>query len=109
MPRGQTKALAVEDIEAEVRKMDPKIANHELRAATILLSALQVGTSVRALTAYTAYTKRQVQTVVDAALKNGIFTADGKIAGAEWFKKDGAMALWCDVACCLGLLQKVRA
>ncbi len=106
--------LTVEDIEREIKRMDPHVNGRDLKIAVLLMSAVQLAPlsmsrAVQQLMDFTAYPKRIVAETVRRAEDNGIFAPDGRIAGKDWFKKDGAIAFWCDVACCAGLLRKVSA
>ena len=104
-----TKTLTVEDVEREIRKMDPNLNGRDFKIAVLLMSALQVEgkPTIKALRDYTAYPDRIVRETVMRALDNGIFLRDGRIAAKSWFEKDGGISFWLDVCCCAGLMQKV--
>lgn len=102
--------MTVERVAKEILRMDANLSrdSDEFRAALILMSALQVGTTISALVTFTGLPRKSVSWIVANIRRNGIFTRRGQIRGAEWFEKDGGTAFWMDCCCALGWLKKVR-
>jgi hypothetical protein len=94
-------------IQREIRKMDPALNESDgvFKSATILLSALQVGTSVRALSKFTGLPAALVKERVVRLRASNVFRRDGKIR-AGWFDKDGAMDFWLDCLVAEGMMQR---
>ncbi len=109
-PEPETSApLTVEQLIAEVRRMDPHVTARALQAGVVMLAALQEGTQPDRLTAFTAYPKKTVREFVTRLRMNGVFTGDGHVA-ANWFDpEEGGAAFWCDVAVCLGFIQRTES
>ena len=103
------KQLTLERIQREVRRIsgDKDDANLSNQAAVVLLSALQVGTSQRALTAFTKFPRRTVAGFVRRAREQGIFTRDGKVQ-AQWFDENGSIALLADSMVLCGLFNRAK-
>jgi hypothetical protein len=102
--------MTVERIRSEIRNMDPNVEedSDNFRAALILLSALEVGTTIHALVRFTGLPRVSVTWIVNNIRRNGIFTRKGQIGGAAWFEKDGGISFWLDVCSALGLMEKTR-
>ncbi len=96
---------AVEQFEAEVRRLDPQVNGRALKAGVVLLAALQEGTRPERLIAFTAYPRKTVSDFVTRLRKNGVFTDDGHIR-ANWFGADGGIGFWMDVNVALGFMQR---
>jgi hypothetical protein len=99
--------MRLEEIRREIRKMDPNVNGQQMKAALVLLSALQVGTDVDVIAAFTKIRKHTVEKIVERCRQNGIFQGD-QIAAA-WFDDDGGIAFWCDVNCAVGLMKRTAA
>jgi hypothetical protein len=100
------KSVTIADIEAELFKAG--IGRNCLRAAAVLVSAVQVGSTVQALSEFTHYPRPFVAQIVRRAQANRIFTADHRVAGADWFGEDGTLAFLLDVNCALGFMVRTR-
>lgn len=102
--------LTLRRIQREVRNIsgDDDDSNLANRAGVVLLAALQVGTSQRALAAFTKFPAAQVRDFVRKAREQGIFTHNGKIR-AEWFDENGSIALMADSLVLCGLMNRGKA
>lgn len=103
------KQITLQRIQREVRKIsgDNDDTNEANQASVVLLSALQVGTSVRALTQFTKLPRATVAKFVRKAREQGIFTHNGKIR-AQWFNEGGGVALIADSLVLCGLMNRAK-
>lgn len=98
---------------ALIREMDPilKDTDHEFTVAVIMLVMLEVGTYARAISHYTGYGLRAIQTILDRWKDNGVIGngIDGNIYHSGWDKSglEGAVAFWLDVGVGTGHFSKV--
>ncbi len=99
-------------IEKEVHRMDSGLAvwNESFIAATVLLSATQVGPHLRSIFHFTGYRKNQLAKIRKFFKRweqNGVFK-DGVIYHGGWFdERCGGVAFWLDVGVGTGMLQRV--
>lgn len=96
--------LSSQEVEAAVRRMDPHVDVCQLQAGTVLLAALQEGTTPKRLIAFTAYPKKTVETIVGRLRASGVFTDDGVVA--DWWGPDGGIEFWADVCVALGWIRR---
>lgn len=100
------KEVTVEQIEREVRRLDPHSTGSGFQTAVLMLAALQIGTGdVEALQRFTGFDQEFIETRATNLRRNGIWTADGK-TDCAWFEKDGGIAFWCDVNVAEGLMER---
>lgn len=101
--------LTRRQMENAVRQMDPSVDGRAVKAATVLLAALQEGTSPDRLVAFTGYSRKTVVEFVVNLRTGGVFTDDGHITGGAWFEEGGGVAFWLDVSVALGYVKKGAA
>ena len=101
----------VHELEKEVCRMDPGMRgkdHKDERQASVILLGAALGTllhNVEDIIAKTGYSRDLVRKVVKNAKLNHIWCS-GK-THCEWFDKEsGGVAFFCDVAVCLGWLQR---
>ncbi len=104
------KIPTVHELILQVQRMDKSLRDKdktpERQAAVILLGAA-LGTfkqNVEDIIAKSGFNRDHVRAVVKNAKINGIWKK-GKTF-ADWQDENGTIAFWCDVAVCMGWLQR---
>ncbi len=85
-------------------KEDPLLGRRPTRAAAVLLAACVVGPCVKRIAKFLVLPRRVVAEFGRSARKNGIWRSSR--VSAEYFDKDGGIALCLDTNCLLGLLSR---
>ena len=100
--------ITVEQIKDEIHKMDENLSEDDdsFVIAVLLISACQVGTTIKALSKFTNYPVCMIRSYIQRARKKGIFK-NGKIIHSGWFNEDtGSICFWLDVAVVHGYLDR---
>ena len=100
--------MTFEQIKKSVSDSDPKCKEgmDEFDAAVLLISALHVGNSLRALSKFTGIPKSKISPIKQRLAANKVWLANGKTY-CEWFdKENGGTAFWMDVAVALGMMTR---
>ena len=102
------KQISREQIYAEVKHLDPKLQKNEeeYTIATILLSGLVVGANVEKIATFLKLPVKTVKKYEKNLRDNKVWVEDKTVA--EWFKTNGGIAFWCDVAIAKGYLHRVK-
>ena len=87
---------------------DPLCDSKATRAGAFLLASAIVGPCVRRIATFLRMPLSQAQDFGRLARRGRIWQG-ARVAGAEWFEKDGGIALCLDTAVVLGLLQRCEA
>jgi hypothetical protein len=99
--------LSLDQLKAEVRKMDPALKPNDstFKSALLMLAGLQIGTgNLAALKRLTGLSMHFIRERAQRLRDNGIWR-DG-VTACNWFGKDGALAFWLDVTIAEGLLRR---
>lgn len=78
-------------------------------AAAVLLASSIKGPDEKSIAEWLGIAIDEIEPLAINLRANGVWRKDGKVAGAEWFGKDGGIALLCDVGVAKGLLRRGRA
>lgn len=101
--------ITYERIKQIVHEMDEGLTDESdpaFRIAALLLSSLQVGPDVIALTVYTGEHAEWIASIADRLVRSKVWTADGKVQ-ANWFDDEtGGIEFWMDVAVGNGLVER---
>lgn len=94
-------------VEREVKRLDPKVDGETFKVAVLVLSAAVVGPKIPELRKFTGYGREFIVGPVNRLRESGVFTKDHKLA-VDWFKKDGGISFWLDVAVACGWLARAK-
>ena len=99
--------MNLQEIQHEVRRMDPKVSGESFKAAVVLLAALVVGPSAPQVSAFTGYPIGLCREFSARLRESGVWK-DGK-THCEWFDdKCGGTAFWLDVAVAQGFVERAK-
>jgi len=100
--------VTIEYLKDEIKRLDPNLKEDDegYLHALLLLSSLQVGTSIKKLAEFTHLDIGFVKKAVRLLRKSGVFVGR-KISASEWFEeKTGGIAFWLDVGVAGGLIVR---
>lgn len=100
--------FTIDEIKNHVRQLDETVSEEriEFKAATVLLSALQVGQDVRTLAIFTGYEMDLIQVFAHRLRIGGVWLKDGQF-NCDWEGEDGGVALWMDAMVATGYMHKI--
>lgn len=96
------------EVEQALAEMDPNLdkSDETYKVALAMLSAAVVGPSDTAICEFTGVSPEWWLPYADNLRKNGVFTAEGRVA-ANWMDPEtGGIAFWIDVNVAQGLMER---
>ena len=91
----------------EIHNLDKKLpeTDKSFETAKILLSSVFLGTNVKRISKVMEIPIKQVKMREDNLRKNNVWIGE-KVAGSEWFEKNGGVAFWLDTLVADGLVKR---